>query len=80
MTSNEQTDGPEEAREAAQHVADSAESWEHAAEESKIREHVDQGLDEAGVEMAEEDKERVTEQVRDDDEKPIVDAAYPEDR
>lgn len=80
MSRNEQTEGSEEAREAAQHVADSAESWEHASEKPEIREHVERGLDEAGVAMAEEDKERVVEQVRDDEEKPIVDAAHPEDR
>ena len=72
--------GQDDAREAAQHVADSAESWEHGAEKSTIREHLDEGLDEAGVDVPEDEKERLVDEVKDDDATPIVDAATPEDR
>ena len=70
----------DEAREAAQHVADSAESWEHGAEEPEVREHLEEGFDEAGVEVPEDEKDKLVEQVRDTDEMPIVDTATPEDR
>lgn len=70
--------GQDEAREAAQHVADSAESWEHGAEESTIREHLEEGLDEAGVEVAEDEKERLVADIKDDDATPTVDEATPE--
>ncbi len=68
------------AREAAQHVADSAESWEHASEESTIREHLDQGLNEAGVDVPEDEKHQLVEDIKDDDATPTVDEAAPEDR
>lgn len=76
----EQNQGQDEAREAAQHVADSAESWEHGAEESTIREHLDEGLDEAGVEVPEGEKARLVQDVKDDKATPVVDRAVPEDR
>lgn len=66
------------AREAAQHVADSAESWEHGAQEPEVREHLEEGLDEAGVEVSEAEKDKLVEQVRDEDETPVVDEASPE--
>jgi hypothetical protein len=72
--------GDDDAREAAQNVADSAESWEHGAEKSTIRDHLDHGLEEAGVEVPDDEKERLVDEVRDDDQKPIVDEATPEDR
>ena len=77
---DETQQGDDEAREAAQHVADSAESWEHGAEESEVREHLEEGFDEAGVEVPEDETEKLVEQVRDTDEMPIVDKATPEDR
>lgn len=73
-------EGQAEAREAAQHVADSAESWEHASEESTIREHLDEGLDEAGVDVPEDEKQQLVEDIKDDDATAIVDDAVPEDR
>lgn len=72
--------GSEEAREAAQHVADSAESWEHGAEESEVREHLEEGFDQAGVEVTEDEKDKLVDQVRDTDEMPVVDEATPEER
>ncbi len=66
------------AREAAQHVADSAESWEHGAQEPEVRQHLEEGLDEAGVEVSEEEKDKLVAQVRDEDGTPVVDEANPE--
>ena len=81
MTESSSTDQhPDEAREAAQRVADSAESWEHGAEESTVREHLDEGLHEAGVEVPEADKDQLVADIRDEDAKPIVEKATPEDR
>lgn len=68
----------DDAREAAQHVADSAESWEHGAEKSTIREHLDEGLDQAGVKVSEDEKERLVDDIRDDDATPVVDGATPD--
>lgn len=70
----------EAAQEAAQHVADSTEAWEHGAEEQQVREHLDEGLADAGVDVPEAEKDKLVEQVRDEDEVPIVDSATPEDR
>jgi hypothetical protein len=74
MSSN----GQDEAREAAQHVADSTESWEHGAEESQVRDHLEQGLDQAGVEVPEGEKDKLVEQVRDEGSSPEVEQASPE--
>lgn len=76
MTSSAHDD---EAREAAQHVADSAESWEHGAERSTIREHLDEGLDQAGVDVPEDEKEKLVDDIKDDEASPVVDEATPED-
>lgn len=74
MSSN----GQDEAREAAQHVADSTESWEHGAEESQVREHLEEGLDQAGVEVPEGEKDKLVEQVRDEGSSPEVEQASPD--
>ncbi len=79
-SSNPDEQRPDAAREAAQRVVDSAESWEHAAEDSTVREHLDEGLDEAGVEVPEDEKDRLVDDIKDDDAKPIVEKATPEDR
>ncbi len=68
----------DEAREAAQHVADSTESWEHGAEEPEVREHLEEGLDEAGVDVPEDEKDKLVEQVRSDSDRPEVTEAEPE--
>ena len=75
MSSQGQDDA---AREAAQHVADSAKSWEHGAEEPIVREHLEDGLDEAGVDVAEDEKDRLVEDIRDGDAAPVVDEAAPD--
>ena len=77
--SNSQQPDDDEAREAAQNVADSAASWEHGAERSTIRDHLDEGFEEADVEVSEDEKERLVDEVRDDDQKPRVEEATPED-
>lgn len=77
MTSSNQDDA---AREAAQHVADSAESWEHGAEEPLVREHLEEGFEEAGVDLPEGEKDQLVEDIRDDEASPVVDEATPEDR
>lgn len=77
---DEKQPGTDEAREAAQHVADSAESWEHGAEEPEVREHLEEGFAEAGVEVPDDETDKLVEQVRDTDEMPVVDTATPEDR
>jgi hypothetical protein len=78
--SNTTPDDQDAAREAAQRVADSAESWEHASEESMVREHLEQGFDEAGVEVTEDEEDKLVDQIKDDDAQPVVDGAVPEDR
>lgn len=71
--------GHEEATEAAQHVADSVESWQHGAEESTVREELDEGLADAGVDVPGEEKEDLVDQIRDDEDSPRVDRADPAD-
>lgn len=78
MTTPDNDPGQDEAREAAQHVADSAESWEHGAEKSTIREHLDAGLDHAGVDVAEDEKDQLVDDIKDVDATPTVDEATPE--
>ena len=70
----------DDAREAAQHVADSAESWEHGAEKSTVREHLDEGLDKAGVDVSEGEKEQLVDDIKDGDASPVVKEATPEDQ
>ena len=65
----------EEAREAAQHVADSAESWEHGAEKSTAREHLDEGVD-----VPEGEKEQLVDDIKDGDASPVVKEATPKDQ
>jgi hypothetical protein len=71
-------DHEDEAREAAQHVADSTEAWEHGAEETEVRQHLEEGLDEAGVEVPEDEKQRLVGEVRSDGDSPEVGEAEPE--
>lgn len=69
--------GGDEAAEAAQHVADSVESWEYSAEEDTVRGQLDEGLDEAGVDVPEEEKDKLVDQIKDDETSPHVEQAEP---
>lgn len=76
---SEQQSGRQEATEAAQHVADSVESWQHGAEESTVREELDEGLADAGVDVPDPEKDELVDQIRDDEEPARVDRADPTD-
>lgn len=76
---SEKQTGHEEATEAAQHVADSVESWQHGAEEATVREELDEGLADAGVDVPGQEKEQLVDQIRDDEDSPRVDQADPSD-
>lgn len=78
---NEQDRGQQDAdaaQEAAQRVADSVESWESTAEESTVREQLDEGLDEASVDVPPGEKDRLVDEIKDRD-APEVDDAEPRD-
>ena len=65
---SEHADTPQEqdaAAEAAQNVVDEATSWEYSAEKDTIDEAVDEGLDEAGVEMDPSERQRVVDEIDD---------------
>lgn len=73
--------GPEEqdaAREAAQHVVDDVTAWNETSEEGTIREELDRGLDQAGVDLSDAEKERLVEQIESGDGRPDVGGAQPE--
>lgn len=70
------------ATEAAQHVVDDVTSWEYSGDADRIADELDDGLDEAGVEVPPEDKDRLVEEIDDlkNDEAagtPEVDSAEP---
>jgi hypothetical protein len=53
----------EAATEAAQNVVDEVTSWEYSAETGTIESRLDEGLDEAGVELDDDERARLVEQI-----------------
>ena len=63
---NEPTGGAaaeDAAREAAQNVVDEVTSWNYSAERETVEGQLDEGLDEAGVELADGERSRVLEEL-----------------
>jgi hypothetical protein len=52
--------------EALQAVVDRLASWQDGAEEKTLREELDEGLDEAGIDIADDVRERIVEHLRED--------------
>jgi hypothetical protein len=69
--------GKDEAEEAAQRVADSVESWEYSAEPETVEQELDSGLEEAGVEVTAGERDKLVQQIKDDDASPDVEDARP---
>lgn len=74
----------EAATEAAQNVVDEVTSWEYSAETGTIEDSLDDGLEEAGVEVDGAERQRLVEEIDEvkDDEasgSPDVDRARPRD-
>lgn len=63
MMSNEDPTQAEAAAEAAQHVVDGVTSWEYSADEQRIAEELDKGLDEAGVTLSHAEHDRLVEEI-----------------
>lgn len=53
------------ATEAAQNVVDDVTSWEYSGDEERIADTLDDGLDEAGVEVGQGEKDRIVEEIDD---------------
>lgn len=70
--------GREEATEAAENVAERVESWEYSAEEDTVREKLDEGLAEAGVDVPQDEREKLVDQIKDAESSPQVDDARPD--
>ena len=51
------------ADEAAQNVVDEVTSWNYSAERETIESELDEGLDQAGVELSDEERQRVVEEI-----------------
>lgn len=77
QTGSEEQDA---AREAAQHVVDDVTAWNETSEEGTIREELDRGLDQAGVDLSDAERERLVGEIENADGRPDVsgDAAQPE--
>lgn len=55
----------EAATEAAQNVVDEVTTWEYSAEKETIEEQLDDGLDEAGVQVDEAERDRLVDEIDD---------------
>jgi hypothetical protein len=51
---------------ALQAVVDRLASWQDGAEEKTLREELDEGLDEAGIDVSEDVRERIVAHIRED--------------
>ena len=73
----------EAAAEAAQNVVDDVTSWEYSGDRDRIADKLDEGLDEAGVDVPTQEKARVVEEIDDLKQEssgtPDVDSAEPRD-
>lgn len=67
----------DEATEAAQNVTDEVSSYQSGAPEETVDSELDEGLDEAGVEVSEEEQQRLTQEISDDEGTPEVSDADP---
>ena len=65
------------AREAAQNVADEVSSYQQGAESDTAREQLDEGLEKAGVDVPEEERQSLARDARDPDDRPRVEDAKP---
>lgn len=66
MSDTERPDETEDAAtEAAQNVVDEVTTWEYSAEPETIERSLDEGLDEAGVEVDGAERQRLVEQIDD---------------
>lgn len=52
--------------EALQAVVDRLASWQDGAEEKTLRQELDEGLDEAGIDVSDDVRERIVEHIRQD--------------
>lgn len=73
------TDPRDDATKAAQNVTDSVSSYQSGAEEDTVREELDKGLEEAGVEVSEDERKRLTQDIAEGEETPDVREADPAD-
>ena len=67
----------DEATEAAQHVADEVSSYQGGAPQETVAAELDEGLAEAGVDVDDHERRRLTEEISDTEETPQVDDAEP---
>ena len=65
MSENAEPQERDAAAEAAQNVVDEATSWEYSAEKDTIDDAVDEGLEQAGVELDASEKRRVVDGIDD---------------
>ena len=59
----DQQEQQEAAKEAAQHVVDEVTSWEYSAEPDTIESRLDQGLEQAGVDVDDEERQRLVDEI-----------------
>jgi hypothetical protein len=62
-TDRDRQDHQDAADEAAQNVVDEVTSWEYSAETSTIESRLDEGLREAGVEVDDDERRRLVEEI-----------------
>lgn len=85
MSESQQPDPQDDAAtEAAQNVVDEVTTWEYSAEKDTIQDSLEQGLDEAGVEVDGAERQRLVEEIDDvkrheDGGSPRVHDARPDD-
>lgn len=59
------TDAQDAATEAAQNAVDETTSWEYSAERDTIRADLEKGLDAAGVDVSDTEKQRLVDEIDD---------------
>jgi hypothetical protein len=67
----------DEATEAAQHVADEVSSYQGGAPDETVAAELDEGLAEAGVDVDDDERRRLVEEISDTEQSPQVDDAEP---
>ncbi|OYO21881.1 hypothetical protein CGZ93_08010 [Enemella dayhoffiae] len=65
MTESQNPEEQAAATEAAQNVVDEVTSYEYSGEKDRISGQLDQGLDEAGVDLPESEKSRLVDEIDD---------------
>ncbi len=81
---HEQAEQQDAATEAAQNVVDEVTSWEYSAEAGTIESRLDEGLEQAGVDVGDEERQRLVDEIDEvkQDEglgAPDVESAHPAD-